>query len=130
MTLTLLVGNKLENFSKLKEVLKDNGHKIVDATSIPIAQNILTELSIDLLIVDEKVKGIEGLKFIKETVMQNPFINSAIVSELSHEDFHEVSEGYGILMQLTPTVSHEESFLLVEKVKKITTMTDQNRSKV
>lgn len=128
MALTLLVGDRLENFTILKEILKDNDHQVVEATSTSTAQNILTELTVDLLIVDEEIKEVKGMEFLKETVMKNPFINSAIVSLLSPEDFHEKSEGLGIIMQLSTTPSHEESCQLVEKVKKIVRMTDQSRS--
>ncbi len=65
----------------------------------------------DLLIAAEKLPDMSGLSLIEQLVTVNPFINSALVSALSDEDFHEKTEGLGILM---PVPSDADEFFSVD----------------
>jgi len=58
---------------------------------------------VDVVVAAEEVAEGSGLDLIKRLVMKNPFINTALVSPLPAEEFHEVTEGLGVLMQLSPT---------------------------
>ena len=50
-------------------------------------------------------------------------INCAVVSTLSSADFHEASEGLGILMQLPAEPGKKEADQLLEHLKKIQSYT-------
>ena len=55
---------------------------------------------VDLVVVDEKLGDMTGIEFIETLVSVNPMINCAAVSPLPSDEFHEASEGLGILAQL------------------------------
>ena len=56
----------------------------------------------DLVIVDEQLDDMSGIEFVKQLVKVNPLVNTTIVSSLADEEFHEATEGLGVLMQLPP----------------------------
>lgn len=57
---------------------------------------------VDLVLLDEDLGDMTGLELVKRLVAANPLINCALVSSLSAESYHAVSEGLGLLMQLPP----------------------------
>ena len=60
-----------------------------------------------------------GLEFIKTVIAIKPMINCAAVSSFLPDDFHEVSEGLGILMQLPVNPGHKYAGKLLERLNKI-----------
>lgn len=74
---------------------------------------------LQLLIVDETLTDMSGLELVEKIVVVNPIINCALVSPLSRDDFHEASEGLGVLMQLPPRPSETEGRELLKCLKQI-----------
>jgi CheY-like chemotaxis protein len=70
---------------------------------------------IDLVIVDEQLEDMSGIEFVRQLVTVNPLANTAIVGALTEEDFHEATEGMGVLMQLPrqPTEQDAETLLVL-----------------
>jgi len=64
------------------------------------ALDMLSNTPLDLVVVDEKLGDMTGMEFIETLVSVNPMINCAAVSPLPSDEFHEDSEGLGILAQL------------------------------
>jgi len=64
------------------------------------ALDMLPNTSLDLVVADEKLGDMTGMEFIETLVAANPMINCATVSPLPPDEFHERSEGLGILAQL------------------------------
>jgi len=60
----------------------------------------LKDKAIDLVIVDAQLDDMDGIAFINQLVRINPMINTALVSGLTEGEFHEATEGLGVLMQL------------------------------
>lgn len=54
----------------------------------------------DALVVAEELEDMSGLQLVKTLVGVNPIINCALVSPLYPQEFHEQTEGLGVLMQL------------------------------
>jgi hypothetical protein len=50
-------------------------------------------------------------------------INCAAISSLSHKDFHEASEGLGVLMQLPESPGRDDAAKLLEHLKTILNFT-------
>jgi len=61
---------------------------------------VASETPPDLLVVDETLGNMEGLTLIRELLGVNAMINTALVSPLSSSEFHEATEGLGILSNL------------------------------
>jgi CheY-like chemotaxis protein len=74
---------------------------------------------IDLVVTDEHIGDMTGLALIKQLVKANPMINCAAVSSLSKADYHEASEGLGVLMQLPARPSKADGEALMAYLKKV-----------
>ena len=96
----LIVTQHAGNFSGLAKRLNDKtANELIWADSVTAAHAAASG-SIDLIIIDEKVDGRPGPDIAKEMIRVNAMSNLVLVSGLSPEDFHEVSEGLGIMAQL------------------------------
>ena len=71
------------------------------------------------MIADEQLKDMTGLDFANKMVAVNPMINCALVSSLNEDDFHEASEGIGVLAKLPPRPGSEDAQNLSEQLRKI-----------
>lgn len=56
--------------------------------------------SVQIVVVDRQLDDMEGLALVNRLAENHPFVNTALVSSLSEHDFHEKTEGLGVLMQL------------------------------
>lgn len=63
---------------------------------------------VTLVVIDEKLADFTGIELAEEIIKINAMTNTAISSSLSDHDFHEASEGLGVLMKL-PIDSTEEN---------------------
>ncbi len=116
----VLTSEKIETFSELINFLNDNEINSEWVDSPEKLFSLISEKKIDLLITDEKACGMTGIQLIEKIVMKNPMINCAAISSLSHKDFHEKSEGLGILMQLPAKPLKKDGEKLLEHLLKIT----------
>ena len=80
---------------------------------------MIAQRDFDLVVTDENLGDMTGLEFIKTVITQKPMVNCAAVSTLLPEDFHEASEGLGILMQLPVRPGPEYTKELLEHLKNI-----------
>ena len=105
----LIITRQAGNFSKLAEGLSDkNANEIIWADSVTAARAAAAG-SIDLIIIDDKVDGRQSPDIAKEMIRVNAMANLALVSELSPEEFHEASEGLGIMAQLPPCPDEKDA---------------------
>jgi hypothetical protein len=63
----------------------------------------------------------------EKVVMTHPMVNCALASRLSEHEFHEASEGLGILMQLPlePTGAHVKD--LIDRLEQILNVVKKNQ---
>jgi CheY-like chemotaxis protein len=83
----------------------------------------LSEKKVDLVVIDETLKDMTGLDLARQVAFRNPMTAVALVSAVSPEDFHEATEGLGILAQLSPRPGRRESRSLIETLSKVMRMT-------
>lgn len=109
----LIITRQAGNFSRLAEGLSGkNANEIIWADSVTAAHAAAAG-SIDLIIIDEKVEGKPGLDIAKDMIRVNAMANLALVSGLSPEEFHEASEGLGIMAQLPLNPDEKNAELLL-----------------
>ncbi len=116
----VLTSKKIEIFSELIDVLNEKEINSEWVDSPEKVLSMISEKKIDLLITDEKPGEMTGVQLIEKIVMKNPMINCAAISSQSHKDFHEESEGLGILMQLPPKPLKKDAEKLLDHLFKIT----------
>lgn len=119
MLFALLASNEKAALSDLADTLTKNDVSTEWTESGDKALFILDAKKFDLVVIDEKLSDMTGLDFAKKLIAVNPLINCALVSSLSPEDFHNASEGLGIVMQLPPLPNKEDTEKLLEHLSRI-----------
>ncbi len=114
----LLVTTNKDSLSALASALeKHNEADLSWAESGGKALEIASDIPVDLVVTDEKLGDMTGLELAFKLLSINPMINCAAVSSLSHDDFHEASEGLGLLAQLTFQPGAEQAEALLQRLK-------------
>ena len=72
-----------------------------------------------LTVIDETLPDMSGLETIRDLMTTNALLNTALVSSLSPDDFHEFSEGLGILVQLPVSPGEKEAGEIVSSLRNI-----------
>jgi DNA-binding response OmpR family regulator len=98
----LIITQQADNFSRLAKGLSaGKTNDIVWADSVATARPAAFGL-VDLIIIDENLDGQSGLSIAKDMIRVNALAHLALVTTLSPEEFHEASEGLGVLAGLPP----------------------------
>ena len=116
----MLVSPDKEALSELSSVLAQ--HDDVDlswAESGETALRLISEATVDLIVTDEKLGDMTGLAFADKLLAVNPMINCATVSRLSSREFHEASEGLGLMTQLPVRPDKAQAEALLQQLKEI-----------
>ena len=117
----LFVGSGADSFEKMIKALQDDRNVTIEQVdSGGDALAWLLKNSADLVVVAEQLDDMNGLEFSEKLVVQNPMVNCALVSSLSEDDFHEASEGLGILSKLPPDPGEPEAVDLLKKIRVVT----------
>ena len=97
----LLVTPDKASFNEFASVLAQNDDvELSWAGTGQRALDIVSVTPLDLVVVDEELGDMTGIELIETLVSVNPMITCAAVSPLPSDEFHEISEGLGILVQL------------------------------
>ncbi len=71
------------------------------------------------LMVIDYLPDIEPLSLVQKLLMVNALVNTAVVTPLSDEEFHEASEGLGILGSLPTEPGMSEAADLLQKLRQV-----------
>lgn len=71
------------------------------------------------VILTQDVEVMTGVELVHRLIAINAMIHVAWASALTKKEFHEVTEGLGILMKLSPTPDVEEASCLAERLGKM-----------
>ena len=127
MTRLLFVTPDRSTFADLSSEIKNQGGTIHWAASGNQALKAIEKQTVDLVVTDERLGDMTGLELVGRLVAVNPMINSAAVSSLSKEAYHEASEGLGILMQLPPSPGRADAKRLMAHLNQILGLTAAER---
>lgn len=116
----LLVG---EDFSSLESL----GNALTEENSINVswvhsgkeAVELVAGSMVDVVVTAEQLADGPALPFVQELIKKQPLVNCAMVSSLSHDEFHQATEGLGIFMQLPMTPGAGEATKMVELLESI-----------
>jgi len=116
----LLVSPNKASLSGLASALVEHGDVDLSwAESGEKALEISSDTAIDLVVTDERLGDMTGLEFAHRLLSVNPIINCASVNHLSPEDFHEVSEGLGLMAQLPIQPSKEDAERILQRLRNL-----------
>ena len=120
----LIVTPDKETFHNFTSAIIKND--VVELTWAATGQEALEAISgnpVDLVIVNENIGDMTGIEFMKNLLAINPMINCAAVSPLPPEEFHEASEGLGVLAQLPVHPGEFEAEDLLKRLKNLKDLT-------
>ncbi len=116
----LLVSNNIVSFAEFNSALKKNNDiELIYADSGETALKMIKDNAIDLVISDEELGDMSGLAFIRKLITVNPLINCVAVSSLSEKDFHEASEGLGVMNHLPVNPGPDDADELLKNLRRI-----------
>ena len=121
----LLASRDKASMAVFKAGLEENQVQTAWAETGSNAIARLTEGNFDLVVTDENLGDMTGLEFIEKVVSKKPMLNCAAVTSLLPADFHEASEGLGILMQLPVRPGQEQAEKLLRQLKNILNLAEQ-----
>lgn len=110
----MLAGGARQRLAPLATGLFMNTEaELHQAASSTEAMTLLREKLIGLVIVDEELSDAPGIELVRMVARNHPFVHCVLVSRLPAEDFHELTEGLGVLMQLSspPQLSEAKAIL-------------------
>lgn len=121
LLIILFVAKDFSRFAVLVNRLRrEQDVRLVPAATGAAGLEQLQGMRMDLVIVDEQLDDMSGIEFVQRLVQINPLVNTAIVGDLSKADFHEATEGLGVLMQLPPRPGDKDAEALLAVIEKIT----------
>lgn len=116
----LLVTTRTKAMNPFTESLSTDPQVQLDlAASGSEALTAVHTSSPHLVIIDQELPDTEPSKLVPELIMVNAMVNTAVVSSLSEEEFHEASEGLGILARLPLEPGREDAADLLNRLKKV-----------
>lgn len=107
----MLFGEKLKEESSFTDFLKKY-HKVVFCSKRE--EEAHTQLQSN--VIGAVVALDEDFSFIKELISQYPMVNYALLSSQASHVFHEMTEGYGIFMQLPLSPTKDDALEMMNKL--------------
>ena len=117
----ILLVEKNKTFADFAAAFGDQA-ELQTCTSAAEALKLVEGETFDVVCVGETLEDASGLEFAHTLTKKSPLTNCALVSGDSPEDFHEETEGLGILMQIKPQPDAAEAARLVEILRSITNL--------
>jgi DNA-binding NtrC family response regulator len=90
----LLADDEEKILKRLGRALREEGHEVVEATSVREAQRHLAERPFDLLVVDNVMPGVTGLELVRELAQQPAGERPQIVMMTAHGSTQIVREAF------------------------------------
>jgi DNA-binding NarL/FixJ family response regulator len=72
-----------------------------------------------LVVIDPNLPDIAPLELVQKLLMVNAMVNTAVVSPLSEEEFHQASEGLGILGRLPNDPGMSDAVEMLHKLRRV-----------
>ena len=116
----LLVTPRLDSWRGFADALSsDPGVRLEHAASGAAALEAVGRAAPQLAIIDAGLPDTSPLNLVRKLLMVNALINTAVVSDLNDDEFHEASEGLGILGRLPVNPGRDEAADLLGKLKAV-----------
>ena len=116
----LLATTRLDTTHPFVEALSADPQVQLDRTaSAGEALEAVRSSAPHLVIIDHKLPDTEPLALVSEILLVNAMTNSAVITPLSEEEFHEASEGLGVLARLPLDPGRDDAVRLLSQLRKI-----------
>ena len=97
----IFAARNYAGFGALVERLREEAAvELLAVSSSSRVEKTLADEEIHLVIAAEQLEDSSGLDCIRKVAQYYPLVHTALCSALAPEDFHESTEGLGVLLQL------------------------------
>ena len=111
----LFISERLNKLSDFIDALQKNtAINLLTASAVEDGISMAEYHAPILIIVDEQVGALSGLDLVRRLMKVNAFLNTVVLSTMSHEDFHLLTEGLGILAKLSIQPGEKEADRIFE----------------
>lgn len=104
-----LASNNLKKWDAFNLEMTNAGIPVHKMDSLEAAQEKLKKQAPTLVILDLELEGKAMRDAVISLLMINAVVHSAVVSSMNEEDFHEYTEGLGIIAPLPETPSADDA---------------------
>ena len=116
----LFVSNRVETLSEFISTLKeDDKNEVLYAGSGETALKLIKDSAIDLVITDEEIGDMSGLDFARILISLSPMTNCAALSSLPEKEFHDLSEGLGLMNRLPANPERSDAEDVLKNLRRI-----------
>jgi DNA-binding response OmpR family regulator len=74
------------------------------------------------VIIDDNLPNMPGFDLVRRLLPINALIQTAVISDLSPEDFHEAGEGLGIMAQLPPNPAKPDALEILSRLSRLSSL--------
>ena len=133
--LTCLPGNEMENDEMYNFLLvSPRADELDDFTAVLTAQpditlaqvtsgeemmKIIRDQSPHLVILDRKIKDRDSLGLVHELLQVDAMINSAMITSMDADSWHEISEGLGMMPPVPDPPSEKDALVLLKNFRRM-----------
>src|SRR3989339_1974491 len=122
----LVVDDGRSQREMLRDFLKKEGHSVGEAESGPLAIQQVRDGHYDLLLLDYKMPGMDGMEVLQSVKQINPEIDVVIITAFGTIEPAVDAMKAGALDYITKPVEFDELLLLVDRVSERRTLLKEN----
>ena len=123
MKQAVFVSRDKAQFKELEQMLEQHSIEIKWCATGKELLSLMTNTPkgqwIDLVIMEENLPDMNAKALVEAVTTQSPMTNCAISGTMDKKQFHDVYEGYGVLMQLSVQPGQDDARNLEDQLKKI-----------
>ena len=118
--LAIVATNRKERFASFQQGAEQDGTLTLSYASTGLsALELVRSKKPEMLIVDAELPDFKPLELVSEMLKVWAFTQAAVVDSMDEHEFHEESEGLGVLMQLDDPPSHENGVKLLQALSAV-----------
>lgn len=123
MKQAVLVSKEKDQFQELSQMLDQNNINMKWVDCGKALLSLLSEMPagqwVDLVVAEETLSDMDAKALVEAVIAQSPMTNCVVAGTMEKKKFHDLYEGYGVLMQVPPTPGQADAGQLEENLKKI-----------
>ena len=125
MLTVILITRRTNVLNNIVIVLRKSKINVIQADTEASITKMLRSQEVDAVIATE-----QDLLLVKTLVSAFPMVNYALMSSSDSQDFHELTEGYGIFMQLPTTLLENDVSEMINNLKRIRALSSGEKGEV
>jgi len=107
-TSCIVVTPRPDKMSALMEGLEAGGVTTTTVANGESALEAVKKNAPQLVVIDEGLPDFKPLDLVVKVIMTNALANTAVISSMPDKEFHDKSEGFGVLRALVGSPSRED----------------------